>query len=81
MARVYNFSAGPAMLPIEVLKEAQEEMAAAENAIRTLGGELLQKHDFILGEAGERSIIEIKKIVTTPDAYPRRSKHIKNKPL
>ena len=30
MARVYNFSAGPAMLPIEVLKEAQEEMAAAE---------------------------------------------------
>ena len=26
MARVYNFSAGPAVLPIEVLKEAQEEM-------------------------------------------------------
>lgn len=62
-------------------KEAQEEMAAAENAIHTLGGELLQKYDFILGEAGERSIIEIKKIAATPDAYPRRSKHIKNKPL
>ena len=62
-------------------KEAQEEMSAAENAIHTLGGELLQKHDFILGEAGERSIIEIKKIAATPDAYPRRSKHIKNKPL
>ena len=62
-------------------KEAQEEMSAAENAIQTLGGELLQKHDFILGEAGERSIIEIKKIAPTPDAYPRRSKHIKNKPL
>ena len=26
MGRVYNFSAGPAVLPIEVLKEAQEEM-------------------------------------------------------
>ncbi|MDY3249757.1 MAG: 3-phosphoserine/phosphohydroxythreonine transaminase [Candidatus Choladocola sp.] len=26
MSRVYNFSAGPAMLPVEVLKEAQEEM-------------------------------------------------------
>ncbi len=26
MSRVYNFSAGPAMLPLEVLKEAQEEM-------------------------------------------------------
>ena len=62
-------------------KEAQEEMVAAENAIHTFGGKLLQKHDFILGEAGERSIIEIKKIAATPDAYPRRSKHIKNKPL
>lgn len=26
MARVYNFSAGPSMLPVEVLKEAAEEM-------------------------------------------------------
>ena len=26
MGRVYNFSAGPAMLPLEVLKEAQDEM-------------------------------------------------------
>ena len=25
MARVYNFSAGPAMLPIEVLQEAADE--------------------------------------------------------
>ena len=26
MSRVYNFSAGPSMLPLEVLKKAQEEM-------------------------------------------------------
>ena len=26
MSRVYNFSAGPAVLPEEVLKEAAEEM-------------------------------------------------------
>ncbi len=26
MARVYNFSAGPSMMPVEVLKKAQEEM-------------------------------------------------------
>ena len=26
MNRIYNFSAGPAQLPLEVLKEAQEEM-------------------------------------------------------
>ena len=26
MSRVYNFSAGPAMLPVEVLQEAAAEM-------------------------------------------------------
>ena len=26
MARVYNFSAGPAVLPLEVLQEAQKEL-------------------------------------------------------
>ena len=26
MSRVYNFSAGPAILPVEVLKEAASEM-------------------------------------------------------
>ena len=26
MSRVYNFSAGPSMLPLEVLKKAQEEL-------------------------------------------------------
>ena len=28
MSRVYNFSAGPAVLPVEVLKEAAEEIRA-----------------------------------------------------
>nr|WP_316624422.1 16S rRNA (guanine(527)-N(7))-methyltransferase RsmG [uncultured Ruminococcus sp.] len=62
-------------------KGADEELDSAQNAITTLGGEMQAKHDFILGEAGERSIIEIKKIARTPDAYPRKSKAIKNKPL
>ena len=31
MKRVFNFSAGPAVLPEEVLKEAQEEMFNYEN--------------------------------------------------
>lgn len=26
MSRVYNFSAGPSMLPVEVLEKAQREM-------------------------------------------------------
>lgn len=62
-------------------KGADEELDSAQNAIITLGGEMQAKHDFILGEAGERSIIEIKKIAPTPDTYPRKSKAIKNKPL
>lgn len=62
-------------------KEADTELADAENAITTLGGKLINKHDFILGSAGERSIIEIAKISPTPDKFPRKSKQIKNKPL
>ena len=62
-------------------KGADEELQAARNAITTLGGQFLQKHDFVLGDAGERSIIEIKKISETPSQYPRKSKQIKNKPL
>ena len=62
-------------------KDAECELANAENAITQLGGKLTAKHDFILGSAGERSIIEIEKISPTPDKYPRKSKQIKNKPL
>ena len=62
-------------------KDADSELQEAENAVKTLGGRLYQKHDFILGEAGERSIIEIEKTAATPGAYPRKAKQIKNKPL
>ena len=62
-------------------KDAEQELADAQNAITQLGGKLVAKHDFILGSAGERSIIEIEKIAPTPKNYPRKSKQIKNKPL
>jgi len=62
-------------------KDAEQELADAQNAITQLGGKLVAKHDFILGSAGERSIIEIEKILPTPKNYPRKSKQIKNKPL
>lgn len=62
-------------------KDADAEVANAKNAITELGGKLIKKHDFILGGAGERSIIEIKKISPTPKDYPRKSKQINNKPL
>ena len=62
-------------------KDADKELAEAQNAIKELGGKLIAKHDFILGSAGERSIIEIEKLSPTPERYPRKSKQIKNKPL
>ena len=33
MSRVYNFSAGPSMLPEEVLKKAQTEMLSTVQAV------------------------------------------------
>ena len=62
-------------------KDADSELADAQNAINELGGKLIAKHDFILGSAGERSIIEIEKLSPTPEKYSRKSKQIKNKPL
>ena len=34
MARVYNFSAGPSVLPEVVLKEAADEMLGQANSLR-----------------------------------------------
>lgn len=62
-------------------KDASIELSEADNAIQILGGKIVNKHDFVLGEAGERSIIEIEKLSPTPEKYPRKSKQIKNKPL
>lgn len=62
-------------------KGAAQELSDAENAIQTLGGKVRAKHDFILPDAGERSIIEIEKLAPTPERFPRKSKQIKTKPL
>lgn len=62
-------------------KGADEETALAQNAVELLGGAFAGQHHFLLGDAGERSMIEIKKIAPTPDAYPRKSKLIKKKSL
>lgn len=62
-------------------KDAAQELTDAQNAISTLGGKLEEKQDFILGNAGERCIIQITKTALTPDRFPRKSKQIKNKPL
>lgn len=62
-------------------RSAAEELAEARNAVDLLGGQIVRKEIFTLGEAGERGIIAIRKISPTPDAYPRKSKQIQKKPL
>ena len=57
---------------------------AAKKGIKTLGGELVEIHQFPLyadGEEQTRYIIEIKKTSPTPAAYPRQYAKIKKKPL
>ena len=45
MKRVYNFSAGPAVLPEEVLREAANEMLDYKGCNRTAAG---RKHNVLL---------------------------------
>lgn len=60
----------------------EEELTAAEYAIKTLGGNLEQRITFKLPkEESLRNILLIKKIFKTPSEYPRRYEKIVNKPL
>ena len=61
--------------------KAQEEIEAANNAIKTLGGEIIDKKSFTLSDGAERTIIIIKKISHNFPKYPRPSAQIAKKPL
>lgn len=61
--------------------KADEEIADAKAAIKILGGEISEKKTFELGDSGERTIILIKKISSTPAKYPRPSAKIAKFPL
>lgn len=61
--------------------KAEEEIAEGKNAIKLLGGKIREKKTFDIDEAGERTIILIEKISTTPAKYPRPSAKIAKNPL
>lgn len=61
--------------------KAEEEISAAQKAIKTLGGTVSEKHTFELEDVGERNIILIKKISSTPAKFPRPSAKIAKNPL
>lgn len=61
---------------------AGEEVAEAENAIKTLGGELVDIIQYKLELSGHvHSLVIIKKVKPTPTVYPRRNSQIMKKPL
>lgn len=61
--------------------KAEEEIAEGKNAIKILGGNIKEKKTFEIDEAGERTIILIEKISSTPAKYPRPSAKIAKNPL
>lgn len=61
--------------------KAQEEIADAKAAIKTLGGKIVAEKSFTLSDGGERTIVVIKKISQVPPKYPRVSAQIAKKPL
>ena len=60
---------------------AAEELEAAKNAIKILGGEIECFNEFTLGTSGERGIISVKKISQTMTKYPRNHAKISKQPL
>ena len=61
--------------------KAQEEIADASAAIKTLGGKIVEEKSFSLSDGGERTLVIIKKISQIPPKYPRPSAQIAKKPL
>ena len=62
--------------------DAEDEIKEAENAIKTLGGEIekIEKYDLPDG-FGRRTVIVIKKLKSTPEKYPRGRGLERKKPL
>jgi len=62
-------------------RSAAEELLDAQSAVEQLGAKVLNEFHFTLGEAGERGIVEMEKLIPTPPQFPRKSKQIQKKPL
>lgn len=62
--------------------ECADEIKEAENAIKILGGEIEKVIEYELPEqSGKRTLISIRKIKSTPPAYPRGQGKERKKPL
>lgn len=71
---------GGSFIPMKSAK-AQEEIAEGKKAIQIFGGEIIKQDTFNLLDCGERTIINVKKISSTPTKYPRPSAKIAKNPI
>lgn len=67
--------------PFIALKSVNEDVSAANNAIKLLGGRLDKSFDYKLPNGDDRRLAIIKKISQTPTKYPRSYANITKKPL
>lgn len=63
------------------LKSVNEDIGAAENSVKQLGGKLGKSLDYKLPNGDGRRLVIIKKISQTPTKYPRSYANITKKPL
>lgn len=63
------------------LKSVKEEISAAENAVKQLGGEIAETRDYKLSNGDDRRLVVVRKISQTPTKYPRSYANITKKPL
>ena len=61
--------------------DCDEEIKAAQNAIKLLGGKLKTAKEYDLADAGKRTLIVIEKVAATPKKYPRQRVKLNEKPL
>ena len=62
-------------------KTGHDELAEAENAIKTLGGKVGEVKGYTLPNGDERVLAVIEKVSRTPDKYPRNAGQMKKKPM
>lgn len=63
------------------LKSVNEDVSAAENAVRLLGGDSCVVTDYKLPNGDDRRLVITKKVTQTPTKFPRTTVNISKKPL
>lgn len=58
-----------------------DEVEAAKNAVKTLGGKIEKVTEYNLPNGDKRVLVAIKKVFATPQKYPRNKGQMKKKPL